>query len=190
VAKILLIAIGGALVLLVTASVAVRSGVDPLYALERLNPLGRGDTAADASPNATSLKPQASAYKTDTEDLGLIPTGTVEFKYRLKKGDTMIDSWKANRPVYFEFHTVPDGKPLDKSGTFETFETAEKDQAHGVYTAPYTGLHGWYWQNRGKETVSFRLHTAGFYSEAVMISDDETTPMELKDLPGPDAAEP
>ena len=32
-------------------------------------------------------------------------------------------------------------------GYAESFDAQENDRAHGAYTAPFTGVHGWYWEN-------------------------------------------
>lgn len=53
-------------------------------------------------------------------------------------------------------------------------------------TAPYAGLHGWYWENRGDDGVLIALKTAGFYTAAVMISEGEVFPMEIQDPPPPE----
>jgi hypothetical protein len=53
-------------------------------------------------------------------------------------------SWKATAPIDFDFHTEPAGRPADASETFERGEAAE---SRGFYTAPYDGIHGWYWEN-------------------------------------------
>ena len=129
------------------------------------------------------IVPRPSGYKVDAIEMTLFPNQAVEYKYRLDKGAVMIYSWTADAPVKFDFHTVPDGKPVSAS---ERFEAAEKNQAHGVYTAPYAGLHGWWWENSGKEEVTIKITTAGFYESATMFSDGEPTPFEVKDPPPPE----
>ena len=38
--------------------------------------------------------------------------------------------------------------------------------ANGSYVAPFTGIHGWYWENPGTEELIITLSTAGFYRDA------------------------
>ena len=38
-----------------------------------------------------------------------------------------------------------------------------KTESYGSFTAPSTGIHGWFWENKGNKTVNVVLHTAGFY---------------------------
>jgi hypothetical protein len=78
----------------------------------------------------------------------------------------MIYTWKADAPVRFDFHTVPDGMPTSES---ERFEAGESTEISGVYTAPYAGLHGWWWENTGTRPVTIRVQSAGFYSQAMMF---------------------
>jgi hypothetical protein len=129
------------------------------------------------------LDPVTGTYKVDAIDFTLLPGDSGEYKYRLVEGATMIYQWKADGPVRFDFHTVPDGKPASAS---ERFEAGETTQVSGIYKAPYTGLHGWWWQNAGKEIVNIRIQTAGFYSQAMMFGGGpEGTPIEVQDPPPP-----
>lgn len=148
----------------------IPSGFPPVYAPYPARPEG-------------PLDPTKGSYKIDAIDLTLIPGQTVEYKYRLPQGATMIYMWKADAPVRYDFHTVPDGKPLSAS---ERFEAGESATASGVYTAPYSGLHGWWWENTGMKEVTIRIQTAGFYSQAMMFSDSpEGEPFEVQDPPPP-----
>ena len=137
--------------------------------------------AADSAPASAATR-QARAYKMDAIELFLVPMQRVEYKYQLTKGATMLFTWKADATVYFDMHNVPEGRPITESVRIEDGEATE---AHGVYAAPYPGLHGWYWENRGSDAVLIQLKTAGFYTGALMISDGEQTPMELQDPPPP-----
>lgn len=179
-AKATLVALAVATVVLVTTVLPAEYGID---ALGTGRALGLLNIAASGAASAGGpIIPQANPYKVDTIEFLLIPTGTVEYKYRLETGATMLYTWKADGPLVFSMHTVPDGKPPDAS---EAFENGEKDQGHGSYAAPYAGLHGWYWENKGKESVTFRLTTAGFYTSATMFADGEQYPYEVKDIPPP-----
>ena len=150
---------------------AVPAGVPPVYAPYPARPEG-------------PLDPVAGKYKIDAIDFLLMPGDAVEYKYRLAVDATMIYMWTADAPVRFDFHTVPDGRPIEAS---ERFEAGEVTQASGVYKAPYAGLHGWWWQNNGTKEVNIRIHTAGFYSEARMFAGrPEGEPFEVKDPPAPE----
>lgn len=162
----------GAVVLAASALVAYRPDL-----------VGLATPASDLPSSAGSLTQRTSTYKVDSQEFYLIPTQRMEYKYQLEQGATMVFTWKAEAPIYYDMHNVPAGRPLTASERIEEGVTAE---AHGVYTAPYAGLHGWYWENRGDDGVLIALKTAGFYTAAVMISEGEVFPMEIKDPPLPE----
>ena len=96
------------------------------------------------------------------------PGEWVEYTYRIQEGGTMVYSWTATGPLEYNFHSAPDGAP---PGYAESFDAQENDLAHGSYVAPFTGVHGWYWENAGAEEVTITLDTAGFYRDAHVARD-------------------
>ena len=85
----------------------------------------------------------------------------MEYKYRLEKGEALLYSWKATGPVNYELHAEPDGAPR---GYAETYEKGRNGQASGTLTAPFPGIHGWFWENAGDQEVTVTLRSAGFYN--------------------------
>ena len=56
-----------------------------------------------------------------------------------------------------------------RPGFFDTYEKDDKvgkKESFGSFTAPSTGIHGWFWENKTKNDVTIRLNTAGFYDWA------------------------
>ena len=76
----------------------------------------------------------------------------------------MVFSWDATGDVSYNFHSAPDGAPPGYSESFDARESSH--EGHGTYTAPFSGIHGWYWENLGADEVTLRLTTAGFYRSA------------------------
>jgi hypothetical protein len=158
-AKSLVLATMGALLVAVLivfgAVLPAEYGVDPLgtgralglLALSQVQPITRAD----------------GEYRTDVVDLELAPTEWVESSYRFEEGAGMVYSWQATGDVSYNFHSAPDGAPV---GYAETYDAQVSDRADGAYTAPFTGTHGWYWENVGTDYVTIRLTTAGFYTSA------------------------
>jgi hypothetical protein len=63
--------------------------------------------------------------------------------------------------VNYELHAEPDGAP---QGYAESYEKKDaKSGASGTLTAPFAGIHGWYWENPGGAPVTVTLTAAGFY---------------------------
>ena len=106
-------------------------------------------------------------YRTDARTLTLSAYGTLEFKYALDQGATMMYDWTASDAVGFDFHTEPASNP-DAS---ESFEKGEASAKRGAYVAPYAGIHGWYWKNNTDHDVTITLTSAGFYSSGKLFHD-------------------
>ena len=162
-----------AAIILVVAVLPAEYGIDPL-GTGRL--LGLTDLAGGSSGAITR---QDAAYRTNTASFELGPYEFVEFKYRLEQGATMIYSWSATGPVIYDFHSEPDGAP---AGYAESFDKAQAPAAHGSYTAPFSGIHGWFWENPGTKAVTITLTTAGFYTTAQEFRDNDSSFHPLDDI--------
>jgi hypothetical protein len=118
----------------------------------------------------------------ESEDYMLMPGMGLEMKYHLAKGAAMVYAWKADGKLTFEFHGEPDKKP--RPDYFESYEKDDKlgrDSAYGSFLAPSTGIHGWFWQNKGKKPVRFHLTVSGFFDKATMFVDGEPEEMPIFD---------
>ena len=173
--KATLIAFAVALVVLVTTILPAEYGVDPLGtgAAIGLMSLSKAEAKPDAAPPVQSgaMTPQPSIYKVDSQDFLLVPGQGFEMKYHLPKGGVMVYSWKANAKLFYEFHGEPDQKPnKDYYDSYELDDKVGKDQSHGSFTAPSTGIHGWFWENKGDKNVELHLTVAGFFDGAKMYA--------------------
>ena len=150
-----------------------------------VNPVGGQKDGPPVTPKPGGpLTPSKATYKVDAIEFFLTPDQFVEYKFRLNTGQRMIFNWKADGPVEVDFHTVPDGNPIDGS---ETYQRGQMSSGSGDYRSPYPGLHGWYWHNTSKKDVKLTLWAAGFWTEAWMFSGDPTgDPMPLQDPPAPE----
>jgi hypothetical protein len=99
----------------------------------------------------------------DAVEFPLSPFESVEYKYELSAGDALIYEWHAEDEVLFDFHSEEEGTDPEEAVSFVIGRDRE---GHGTYVAPFSGLHGWYWENRGERAVTVRLQTAGFYRAA------------------------
>ena len=147
-----------------------------------LDPLGTGSAFGLLGLSRVQpIAPEETEYKTDVLELELAPTEWVESTYRLAEGASMLFSWEATGAVSFNFHSAPDGAPPGYAESFDAEETAGE---HVSYIAPFSGIHGWYWENLGSDYVTIRLATAGFYSEAHLARDRVTGVRPLRDARG------
>jgi hypothetical protein len=175
--KATVIALAVAVVILFVAVLPAEYGIDPLrtgaaLGLTGLSKAADTATAGRATPVQTGIyTAQPGTYKVDSEDLVLGPGEGVEIKYHMQKGADMVYGWKADGKVQFEFHGEPDQKP--RPDYFESYELDNKigqDHSYGAFTAPTTGIHGWFWENKQKTEVKIHLTTAGFYDSAKMYA--------------------
>ena len=121
---------------------------------------------------------QPGGYKTDSRELKLGIGEGLEIKYHMIQKAGMVYSWTANGIVSYEFHGEPDVKPAGAPEDY--FESYEKDdtgkkESHGAFTAPSTGIHGWFWENDSAGPVTIKLVTAGFYDYILQNKDDVKT---------------
>jgi hypothetical protein len=193
IAKATVIALAIAAVVLFGAVLPAEYGIDPLRtgAVMGLTALSTS-TEAQAEPATAPLAGQAAAattvtaqpanYKIDTQELLLVPGQGVEIKYHMPKGGVMVYSWKASGKVLFEFHGEPDQKPNpDYYDSYELDDKIGKDQSHGSFIAPSTGIHGWFWENKGEQNVEIRLTVAGFFDSAKMFAGGPPEDMPVSD---------
>lgn len=138
------------------------------------DPLGTGRTLGliriSSPPPPASPEPPATEYRVDGTQFVLGPYEFVEYKYRLAEGAVMLYTWSATAAVIHEFHGDPDSNP----DAPVSFEKKDRRQASAAFTAPFAGIHGWYWENPGAEPVTITLTSAGFYTSAIELRSDRT----------------
>jgi len=198
-----------ALIIFFTIVMPAELGKDPLHtgaALGLMNlskPVAAAQTAAttiDATAAAPVLVPgaageapiikgtfvaQPNGYKVDSRELKLGIGEGMEIKYHMQKGAGMVYSWTANRKVQYELHGEPDVKPAgageDYFESYEKDDAAGKTESHGTFTAPSTGIQGWFWDNESDGPVTIKLVTAGFYDYILQNKDDVKTKLQPSD---------
>ena len=167
-----LAALGVAAIVLVTAVLPADFGIDPVGTGKALGLLALYD--ADANPQksttssispgpvstAAAVRPRE--YRVDARTLPLGPGQAFEFKYRLDKGSGMVYAWSADARLKYEFH----GEPSDRALKVQSYEKSEGDYASGTLTAPFAGIHGWYWENTGNAPATITITSSGFFTTA------------------------
>ena len=153
-------------------------GLDNLYA-------AKAEVDAEASTPATieareggPLAVQFAGFRQDQRELTIPPKTGIEFKYDLDKGATMIYEWKADNFVDFDFHTE---KANTRPVVSDSFEKGEGVQKRGGYTAPYDGIHGWYWENSSDKPVKITLRASGFFTQGTLFMPN--TPPQTIEIP-------
>lgn len=110
--------------------------------------------------NRNALRPLSSELSVPDDEwqISLGPFESIEFKYEVEQGTVILFTWLATAPLHFDMHAHPfeGGEALT-----ESYIVDESPNFSGQYTAGFTGLHGWYWQNRKFETVMLTLRVEG-----------------------------
>jgi hypothetical protein len=174
--KILLataVALAVALIILFVAILPAEYGIDPLRTGRLLGLLGLAEVQGEPLTVARGVTTsQTDAYKVDSIEIRLRPGRSVEYKYHLDSGSGLVYSWLSNGKVIYDFHGQPDGAPAEASKSYEKRDRGEeRDRANGAFTAPFTGVHGWYFENPGSEELTIKLTSAGFYNRAEQFMD-------------------
>jgi len=149
---------------------------DPL-GLGRISGLGRlwsprqipFDTTKSEIPIAREF---AVGFRTDTIEIPLLAEtearigNDLEYKVRMLKDAALIYEWSVSdirnpTEFYYDFH----GHTLDGSTemTVASYKKATGTSVNGALTAPFDGIHGWYFQNQSVNPVVVRVKISGFY---------------------------
>jgi hypothetical protein len=125
---------------------------------------------AGATPHSSTS--YARPFRSDVVEVPLKASGDpgrgdeVEYKVHLMEGASYVYSWErtgiANpEEFYTEFHghTLDQGKAI----TVAYYRKAASASDNGVLTAPFDGVHGWFFQNQSEKPVTVHLRIAGFY---------------------------
>ena len=169
-----LIAMVAAAVILTGFVLPAEYNIDPTGIGKAMGLTQLAKTASSGgSPEGIPVLPLAPAEQThffetpphtDEIKIKLGPDGELEYKVRMKASDVIIYSWTADGKVYYDFHNESEPKDGSKPTSLRYKEVQEATSAHGSLTAPFAGIHGWYWLNLESHPVTITLKVTGFYS--------------------------
>jgi hypothetical protein len=149
-------------VVLVTVVMPAEFGIDPTG-------FGRISGLTELSqPVSGPLERQPDPHRVDYVEFILEPFQSVEYKYLMDIDTSLIFSWSADAEVYYDFHAEPAGLGDEYAVSYDAGTT---DLDSGSFHAPFTGIHGWFWENRGFDAVTIRLHGAGYFINATVFQD-------------------
>ena len=170
-------AIAAAALLLTTIVLPAEYGIDPVgvgRALGIARPpepeaeidVVESAAVVNASGSRPALQRRPVAFRTDETPLVLASGEGAELKAIMAAGQTMVYSWQAEGGgVDVDMHGEPANAQDGEAKSYWKDEGQLGD--HGVFTAPLTGRHGWFWQNLNDTPVTIRLRTSGFYERIV-----------------------
>ena len=159
------------------------AGPDGLTAT--IAPLLEPSPTGDAPTVKGTFIAQQKRYKTDSREIVLLPSEGMEIKYHMPKGGGLVYSWTATGKVSYEFHGEPDKNPPGtRIGYYESYDLDDKvgkDQFHGTFIAPSSGVQGWFWENKSKEPVTLKLVSSGYYDWIFQNRNDKETILQPTD---------
>jgi hypothetical protein len=124
--------------------------------MERETVLELSDTAPAAQPGAQ-----------DVWEYELPPFESIEFKYTVPQGGKVAFNWQGSARLHYDMHAHPFDGGTEMT---ESYGVGEAQAMQGTYTAPFTGIHGWYWQNRSLDTVTLRLEASGAMTTSTIFA--------------------
>ena len=173
----IVVAAGAALLvaglILVIAVLPAEYGVDPLGIGRRLGLTAMSDvqkgldafeaTRAATAGGAPTVAPQERVYQHETVAFKIEPGGVhrIQVPPRQRRGAALFVEGHEPRQL-----RAPRRAGRRAAGLRR--ELREKEcawtRASGTLTAPFSGIHGWYWENPGSAEVTVTLSAAGFYN--------------------------
>jgi hypothetical protein len=166
------IAVAVAALILVTAVLPAEYGIDPsgigqALGLAQMN--GGAKKPAEVVPvagaaTAATLVKTEQALRNDEMTVTLQPGEGAEVKARIRKGQQFVFSWATDgAPVKSDMH----GEPLNaKPNEFTTYwKVPQQSSAQGAFVAPFDGIHGWFWRNKGDKPVTITVKVSGFHDK-------------------------
>lgn len=161
-------------VALVTAILPAEYGVDPTgigKALGLTQLHSEEESTAPTAPVLPTVGGDTSdpvsrrdvPYRTQEMSVTLAPNKGAEIKALMKAGEEFVFNWTSDAPVNFDMHGEP---PNAKGNEFSSYwQGVLTSTAHGSFTAPFDGTHGWYWRNRSADPVTVTVTVSGFFEK-------------------------
>lgn len=137
--------------------------VDVLEGNERVREVAVPDAGEPVPlPNPAVHQAEGQPARVETVEVRLEANQETEIKAILKQNKMILYSWNVDRgTVYADFH----GHDPAVSGEFfvRYQEHQEGAGAAGSLIAPFSGEHGWFWQNYNDFPVVISLTLSGYY---------------------------
>ena len=166
-----------AAVLLFTVVMPAEYGIDPTGIGKIMGLTSMGKIKMGLAEESTRQKPAtevdvpvekaapisaAVQQRSDEMKVTLAPGQSTEIKVTLQKGEKVNYKWfSSGGKVQFDNH----GDSAQANVNYHGYGKGTKASDEGVIEAAFNGQHGWYWKNRGSESLTITLQTTGAYSE-------------------------
>jgi len=166
------------------------TGLGKLFGTDMLG--GQNIPVVQDATGGTSAASATVPYVSHFVDISLAPGADpdrldeLEYKVKMKKGGAFVYSWEVleiENPNHFysDFH----GHTMQDKGvmTVGDYRKANGSADNGRLIAPFTGIHGWYFQNQSTRPVTVRLRLAGFYELVAPGEEGNEAKLEARPVP-------
>ncbi|WAT18904.1 hypothetical protein OZN62_04860 [Aurantiacibacter sp. MUD11] len=109
----------------------------------------------------------ASEGITDVWEYELAPFESVEFKYTIGEGQPVTFRWEGSGTLAYDMHAHPFEGGVELT---ESYGIDEAQAMNGLYTPAFSGIHGWFWENRSLDNVTLRLEASGGMSSSAVFT--------------------
>ncbi len=171
------VALGAAALILATFVLPAEFNRDPLGLGQTLGLMGLSEPSTST---VETVRKEPHGFHEDSVTFQLLPFEYVEYKYQAEDDSAILYSWTATGAVSYDFHGEPADGPEDAEASYSM---GKSQGENGAFTAPFNGIHGWFWENRSTDTVTVTLQTAGFYTESLEFRDGHVTKEVLSERP-------
>lgn len=121
-------------------------------------------TAPAAASTPVAAPAVVASVRSDRTSLTLEPDEGGEIKLTMNEGDRADFTWSTDGGAV-NYDTHADGRGIPYHGYGKGTDTS----VQGMLVAAFDGKHGWFWRNRGDETVTITLETRGAYERVEFI---------------------
>lgn len=160
-----------AMVIFIVAVLPAEYNIDPTGLGKKLGLTVLSQTSSTAikasvisCPKVNDQAVEKQTQATQWQDIVLITVPAnkgLEYKFYIAKDEQFEFDWNSNgTALYFDFHGEPQG---DKSGYFKSYKESTQSESSGSLLPPFSGSHGWYWENKTPQPVTIILKTRGNY---------------------------
>ena len=145
-----------------------------------------------ANTGAPLARSQPTHFRSDVIEFDLASgddtTGgnELEYKVHMERGASYVYAWSVSgvadpEEFYTEFHghTLSSGQSM----TVSEYRKATGTSDNGTLTAPFSGIHGWYFQNQAVPPVKVTLKLAGFYTLVAAGQPGNERGLEAREVP-------
>lgn len=158
--KATLIALGAAVVLLITAVLPAEYGIDPT-GVGRLVGLTQMGEAKSGVANTSSDRITKTADGGTQVQIVIAPYSGREIKAELKAGAEMTYAWSTGgAAIYYDMH----GHTVDEKQE-RSFAKGTGAEGQGVMKADFDGVFGGYWENKSMAPVTLTITAKGTFTK-------------------------